>query len=145
MPGSIQLMGNGLAALWLALAALGAMTGSAARAQRSRDGTGLVMWGSYLVALLSLNIHTSPFGALPAVVQYAGVGLSGVSAIARLVVAAAIAMGARDRAWRAIPVCHGMFCVGIACASGNVVALATVIVAATAATAVALSHAQSGD
>jgi hypothetical protein len=146
MDWTLQAMGNALAAIWLALAVAGAMLGRPRhRAKTTRNGAGLVLWGSYLVALLALNLHTSSFGTLPSPLRYAGLALAGASLLARLVLLAIPGEAAYRGLRRAPPVYSAVFCIGLTAASGDPIALVTVFVASSAAAAVALSDVPAGD
>jgi hypothetical protein len=142
MDWTLSATANALGAAWLVVAALGAMVDRARRMEkRVHNGTGLVLWGSYFVGLLALNLHTSPFGTLPAAVRYTGVAVAGASIVARLVLLGIARCPVHRAARHAGPICSAVFCTALTAASGNLIALVTVIVAASAATAVALSDA----
>jgi hypothetical protein len=137
---TVHAAGNTVAALWLALAVLGAMLKRGHRSEkRVHDGTGLVLWGSYLVALLALNLHEPPFGTLSVTVRYACIAIACAVTLTRL--GLIVRRGAQS-AWgcRIAPVLSAVFCVALTAGSGDIVALVTVLVASSAATAVAVSH-----
>jgi hypothetical protein len=146
MDWTLHAMGNALAAVWPALALAGAMLGRPRRREKTaRNGAGLVLWGSYLVALLALNLHTSPFGTLPSVLRYTGLALAGASMLARLLLLAIPGDAAYGGRRRAGPIYSAVFCIGLTAASGDLIALVTVLVASSAAAAVALSDLPAGD
>jgi hypothetical protein len=146
MDWTLHAIGNALATIWLALAVAGAMLGRPRRSKKaSHNGTGLVWWGSFLVALLALNVHTPPFGTLPSALSYTGLALAGASILARLLLLAARGDAASGGLRRAGPVYSAVFCIGLTAASGDLIALVTVFVASSAAAVVALSDAPAGD
>lgn len=145
MHSTLHSIGNALAILWLGLALLGVSLPPGRRRQAAHDGTGLVMWGSYLVGVLALNVQAAPFSTIHPLIQGAGIAVAAAGVLARGLSLASAA--ARDDArWcRVAPPSMAAFCAGITAASGNLIALATVVVATGAATAVALSDAPPRD
>lgn len=141
----MRTVGNALAILWLTLVVFGLLRPRGGRRQAPHDGTGLVMWGSYLVGVLALNVHASPFGTAHPLIQSAGIAVAATAVFARGVTRAWAAPHDHARRCHLMPACMAAFCIGITAASGNLIALATVVVATAAATVVALSGAPRRD
>lgn len=135
----VQLLGNALALLWVAVSAGIAVKEHRHRRRRgNHDGTGLVIWGSFLIALLALNIHDSPFRTLTPPLQYVGIVVAAAALVARAW------LGVRDRGetpgrFRRAHYSRVAFSIGLAAASGNGIALVTVLVSVGGATAVAFA------
>lgn len=136
-PALLLTTGNALAALWLGIVLVDRLVRRPGpRGGGSHDGSALVLWGSYGVALLALNLHAGALG-MPATVHYGGIALAAASLTTLLM---CLLTGAgRHAPGRpgAVDLIHFAFWTGIAVAAGHLVALLTVLVAMTAALGVA--------
>lgn len=136
-PATILTTGNALAALWLCIVVVARVVQRRHAHRRAvHDGSSLVLWGSYGVALLALNLHAGALG-MSATVQYGGIALAAAASTTLLM---CLLTGAgRQAPGRpgAVELVHFAFWTGIAVASGHLVALLTVVVAMTAALGVA--------
>lgn len=136
-PATIVTTGNALAALWLCIVVVARLVRRGhARRRAGHDGSSLVLWGSYGVALLALNLHAGAHG-MSATVQYGGIALAAASWTTLLMCLLTGAGGHSAGRPGAVELAHYAFWTGIAVASGHLVALLTVLVAMTAALGVA--------
>ena len=147
--------GNTLIAAWLAVeAAARVIRVKTRRAGVDDRGAGLVLWGCYIVAALALNVEGSPLLVLPRIVEHIGIAAAGGGLAIRAALLFAPlrppAGGAERetrtlRDSRASRFSNLAFWMGVTGASGNLIAMLTVMVAISAATAVALSSRVRGD
>lgn len=147
--------GNTLIAAWLALeAAARVIRVDTRRAGTDDRGAGLVLWGCYIVAALALNLEGSPLIVLPPFIERIGIAAAAGGLAIRAVLlfppvrprVNGAERGTRMlRRSRASRLGNLVFWMGVAGASGNLIAMLTVMVAISAATAVALSSRVRGD